>query len=76
MHATVIKNSGSVSVEDNDMAVTVDDPNELLRLCPGGCKKMILFFGDDNVVSGSVDWAEQISNMMCLDCRAKLLKGT
>jgi len=70
-----IMNKNSGSAEDSDMAIIVDDPDELLRLCPGGCKKKILFFGDDNVASGSVDWADQINNMMCLDCRANLLRS-
>ena len=70
MVLSITKKSGSVASEELDAAVPVEDGNDILKLCPGGCKKKVLFFG----FSGSADWGEQLDNAMCIDCKTRLLK--
>lgn len=70
MSLTTTKTSGSVEDFEIDIAVPVEDGNDLLRLCAGKCGKKILFFG----FPGSDDWAEGVEGALCVECRSKPLK--
>ncbi len=67
---SITRNSGSAANDDTDLGVPVEDGNDILRLCPGGCKKKILFFGFDP----ELDWGDQLADAMCIDCKTRLLK--
>lgn len=69
---TVTRTSGSVEDFEIDVAVPVDDGNDLLKDCAGGCGKKILFFG----FPGSADWGEELEGSLCIDCRSKTFKHT
>jgi len=74
MSLSITKNSGSISSDelDVDIAVLVEDGEDILRLCPGGCKKKILFFGFD--AQSEKDWGEQLDDMMCIDCKTRIMR--
>ena len=70
MNLSTTKLSGSTS--DDNLAVAVEDGNDILRECAGGCGKKILFFGfpDEN------DWGENLDGALCLECKSNPLKHT
>jgi hypothetical protein len=64
---TMVKNSGSLSSDDElDIAVEVDDGDDLLKLCAGGCGQKILVFSLE-----SENWGEHIDGALCLECKTK-----
>lgn len=75
MALTVTKKSGSVGIPDIDVDVEipVDDGNDLLKECTGGCGKKILFFGFPDDES---EWGDGVEGAYCIDCRSKPLKHT
>lgn len=72
MALSVTKASGSVSDhhDDDDLAVVVDEADDILQPCAGGCGKKILSFG----FSGDSDWGEKMAGTLCIECLAKPLK--
>lgn len=72
MALTVTKTSGSVGSPEVDVGVPVEDGNDLLRECAGGCGKKILFFGFPE----PGEWGEQVEGSLCVECRSKPLKHT
>lgn len=73
MALTVTRVSGSGGhTDDEDIAVPVDDGNDLLVECSGGCGKKILSFGFPE----SSDWGDSTEGALCLECRALPLKHT
>lgn len=75
MALSTIKTSGSLSAEANekDIAIVVEDGNDLLRTCAGGCGKKILFFGFPET---GIEWSREVEGALCLECRASPLKHT
>lgn len=67
---TVTKTSGSL--DDADLAVPVDGPEDILRDCAGGCGQKVLFFG----FPPPGEWSDQVEGALCLTCRAKPLAHT
>lgn len=75
MALSTVKTSGSLSAEidEKDAAVPVEDGNDLLRVCAGGCGKKILFFGFPET---GVEWSAEVEGSLCLECRSSPLKHT
>ena len=55
--------------DDSDLAVIVDDGNDLLIDCAGGCKKKILSFGTKKKGKRKND----LEGHFCIDCLSKKL---
>lgn len=65
---TVTKTSKTGS--DEELAVPVEDGNDILKQCAGGCGKVVLFFGT-NLAD---DWGAGVEGSLCLECRSKPLR--
>lgn len=70
MSLTVTKTSGSLVDHESDSAEAVEDGNDLLKECGGGCGKKILFFGFPE----SQEWPEGVEGALCVECRSKPLR--
>jgi len=71
MILTTTRLSGSAeNTDEENVAVPVEDGNDILHFCPGGCKKKVLFFGFNT----DSDWGDQLNDSMCIECRSRLIK--
>lgn len=75
MPLSITRTSGSVDLMEDDWAEEVDDGNDLLRECEGGCGKKILFFSSPRPKKSKKKFTpEELEQLMCLECRSKPLK--